>query len=193
MSEPIRLTGLILAGGRSLRMGRSDKGLVDFNGRPLISYGLDAMRAVTPRVVISANRSGDRYALFGCPVIADRAWEFGGPLAGILAGMDYAERGGLVVMPCDMPFIEGRHLAALAAALTGGVRAAAAFDGRRLHPVVAALDIDLKPSLQAYLADGRRKAQAWLAEQAPVGVDFSSEPEIFANLNTPDDVQDASR
>jgi molybdopterin-guanine dinucleotide biosynthesis protein A len=189
MSEVNPITGLILAGGRGRRMGHQDKGLIEFNGKPLICYGIAAMRTVTSRVVINANRHLARYALFDCPLITDHNRDFNGPLAGILAGMTYATEGHLLVMPCDTPFISGAHLNKLLTVLfQAGADAAIAFDGQRLHPIVAALNVSLKGSLHDYLSSGQRRVETWLLAQHTVYADFSEDKNSFVNLNTPEDL-----
>ncbi len=189
MSEQNKVTGVVLAGGLARRMAQQDKGLLSFNQQPLVSYALAAMKPIANEIFISANRNRDQYAQLGYPVIDDGNAAFDGPLAGILAAMQAAHHSILLVMPCDSPLLETRHSQRLLNALNETTDIAVAFDGERLHPVFAALKIHLKTDLQNYLHRGERKLQSWFEKHALVKVDFSSTPEIFANINTPEQLQ----
>lgn len=176
--------GVVLAGGMGRRMQHQDKGLVLFKNKPLVSYAIAAMQPLVDELLISANRNLDQYRRFGHPVIDDASDRFDGPLAGILSAMRATDAGVLIVMPCDSPMIQTRHLRRLLAAFDEAGNIAVAFDGERLHPVVMALKSHLRDDLQQYLATGQRKLQIWLKRHQFVQVDFSAEPEIFVNLNT---------
>lgn len=185
MNSPTKAAGVILAGGRAMRMNNQDKGLVSFRGRPMISYAIAALAPIVDCVFINANRNIDLYRQFGWPVISDRSDSFDGPLAGILTAMIHADADVLVVIPCDSPFIKTEHLQKLVLSRADhNADLAVAFDGIRLHPVFLAIKTSLQTSLQDYLADGQRKVADWLAQQNLVTVDFSGEPEIFININT---------
>lgn len=190
MDAQTKVTGVILAGGLARRMGRQDKGLVMFKGKPLISYAIDTLSKVADEVVINANRNLDEYGKFGLPVISDQSDNFDGPLAGILAAMKDAQDGVLLVLPCDSPFVKARHInELLTALLENDADVAVVFDGERLHPVFLALKMELMPSLQAYLDSEQRKVETWLERQKLVKVDFSEENEIFININSMDELE----
>lgn len=185
MNSQTKVAGVILAGGRARRMNHQDKGLVKFKGRPMVSYALAALAPVVDCVFINANRNIDQYRQFGWPVISDQTDSFDGPLAGVLSAMIHADADILLVMPCDSPLIKSEHLQKLLVTRAEhNADVAVAFDGIRLHPVFLAIKTTLKSSLQDYLASEQRKVAAWLAQQNRVQVDFSSEPEIFSNINT---------
>jgi len=185
MNSQTKVTGVILAGGLARRMNNQDKGLMSFNGRPLVSYAIAAMSAVTDQLIINANRNIGQYQQFGWPVVADQTDSFDGPLAGVLTAMLHAENGVLLVAPCDSPLIKTDHLQKLLS-----VRAekdadvAVAFDGERLHPVFLAVKTVLKTDLQGYLDSGQRKLESWLQLQKMVKADFSDDLQLFINLNT---------
>lgn len=189
MNGQNKVTGVVLAGGLARRMGQQDKGLIPFNGQALISYALAAMKPVADEVLISANRNRDHYRNFGYPVIGDGNNQFDGPLAGILAAMQTAQSPRLLIMPCDSPLVKSEHLQRLLSALTDDTDIAVAYDGERLHPVFAALKTHLQTDLQHYLHSGERKVQSWFGRHALVKVDFSDSPEVFANINTPEELQ----
>jgi len=185
MNSQTKVAGVILAGGRAQRMNNQDKGLVNFKGRPMISYAIAALVPVVGCILINANRNIDQYRQFGWPVISDQTGSFDGPLAGILAAMNHADADLLVVIPCDSPLIKTEHLQKLLLTRAEtNADVAVAFDGVRLHPVFLAIKTGLQVSLQEYLAHGQRKVAGWLEQQNLVKVDFSSEPEIFCNVNT---------
>lgn len=189
MNSQTKVAGVILAGGRARRMNNQDKGLVKFNGRPMVSYALAALAPVVDCVFISANRNIEQYREFGWPVISDQTESFDGPLAGVLSAMIHADADVLLVMPCDSPLIKTEHLQKLLVTRAeNNADVAVAFDGIRLHPVFLAIKTTLKTSLQDYLSGGQRKVAAWLAQQNPVQADFSDEPEIFSNINTLDEL-----
>lgn len=185
MNNQTKITGVILAGGLGRRMNNQDKGLINYKGRPMVSYAIAALTTVADQAIINANRNQEQYRQFGLPVVTDQTGTFDGPLAGVLTAMIHAETDILVVMPCDSPLIKAEHLQKLLATRAeSDADVAVAFDGERLHPVFLAIKTSLKISLQDYLASGQRKADRWLEQQKMVKADFSNEPEIFANINT---------
>ena len=185
MNNQTKVTGVVLAGGLARRMNNQDKGLINYKGRPMVSYAIAALNAVADQTLINANRNREQYQAFGLPVVADQTGNFDGPLAGVLTAMIYTDADILVVMPCDSPLIKAEHLRKLLVTRAeNDADVAVAFDGERLHPVFLAMKTSLKASLQDYLASGQRKMDRWLEQQKMVKVDFSNEPEIFTNINT---------
>ena len=185
MNNQTTVTGVILAGGLARRMNNQDKGLINYKGRPMVSYAIAALTAVADQSIINANRNQEQYQQFGLPVVADQTDTFDGPLAGVLTAMIHAETDILVVIPCDSPLIKAEHLQKLLATLAeNDADVAVAFDGERLHPVFLAIKTSLKNCLQHYLSSGQRKIDRWLEQQKMVKADFSNQPEIFININT---------
>lgn len=182
-------TGLILAGGRARRLAGQDKGLVLAGGRPLIAYAIDAMRQVTPQILISANRNTDRYTGYGCRILPDTLADYPGPLAGMLAALETMQTDWLLVMPCDAPLAEAALLRRLLEARgEDGAPACVARDAVRLQPTFCLLHRDTAAALREFLTRGQRRAQAWLQALQPVVVDCSDHPEWFYNINTPEDL-----
>ncbi|WP_445177539.1 molybdenum cofactor guanylyltransferase MobA [Pseudomonas sp. McL0111] len=97
---------LLLAGGRGQRMGGQDKGLIEWQGEPLIAHLQRKVRSLTDDLIISCNRNRERYASFADQLVMDDEQDFPGPLAGILAGLKAARHGHLLVLPCDVPRID---------------------------------------------------------------------------------------
>jgi molybdopterin-guanine dinucleotide biosynthesis protein A len=183
------IAGVVLAGGRAMRMDNQDKGLIHFKNRPLIAYALEALSFVSQQTFINANRNLIDYEAFGHLVITDQTDSYDGPLAGILTTLIHADAELLLVMPCDTPYFKAEHLQRL---LT--IRAehdadiAIAFDGEQLHPLFLALKTSLTENLRDYLASGQRKVGDWLKPLNSVYVDFSHEPSIFININSSDEL-----
>ena len=183
-----RLTGLVLAGGRARRMGGEDKGLIPYRGRPLLEHALERLRPQVGALAINANRNRAAYARFGHPVVADAEAGFLGPLAGMLAGLRFADTEFVLCAPCDCPRIAPDLGARLAAALEdSGQPVAAAVCGGRMQPVFALLRRGLAEPLAEFLAAGGRKIDRFYGQQGCAEVPFD-DPDAFRNINTPEEL-----
>lgn len=183
-----RITAGVLAGGRATRMGGQDKGLVELAGRPMIEYVLESLRGQAAQVLINVNRSFDAYARYGVPVVRDRQGGFLGPLAGMAGMMAAARTEWLLTAPCDSPQVP----ADLGPRLWQAVERedadlGVADNGERLQPVFALLRCSLLDKLEAYLAAGERKIDRWYQQQHMAKADFSDCPEMFVNVNSPEE------
>lgn len=188
------ITALVLAGGKSRRMGGKDKGLLPFAEGTLIGHVIGAIQPQVGTILISANRNLDEYRRLGFPVIADPLEDFQGPLAGFLAGLEKMQTEYLLTLPCDGPFV----VADLAQRLAKGLAAAdaeiaVAHDGQRLQPVYALLQRGVVSDLRVALEQGERKIDRWYPRNRWVTVDFSDVPAQFSNINTPEDYASAGR
>lgn len=183
------ITGLVLAGGLGRRMGGADKGLSLLAGRPLLAHVLERLRPQVGAVLINANRSGEAYAGFGHPVIADRIAGFAGPLAGLEAGLAACTTELLLSVPCDSPFLPAdlaeRMLARMQATTADIV---VAESGGRLHPVFALARADLLDGLSAHVASGGRRMLDWLDTQRWAACPWETDAP-FTNINTPDQLR----
>jgi molybdopterin-guanine dinucleotide biosynthesis protein A len=191
------ITGVVLAGGLGRRMSADgagvDKGLTLLAGRPMVEHVLERLRPQVGALLVNANRNAERYAAFGHPVIPDAIEGFAGPLAGLHAALQAVQTPWVVTCPCDSPFLPGDLVArlwqALAAADDGPARIAVArTGGNQPHPVFTLVDRGLLPDLEAFLASGRRKIDAWYAPLKVVEVDFPDE-DAFRNINTQDELR----
>ena len=192
--EAERITALILAGGKSRRMGGRDKGLLPFGDGVLVGQVIDAVLPQVGAVLISANRNQEEYRRFGFPVLADPLDDFQGPLAGFLAGLEDMDTEFLLTLPCDGPVVVPDLARRLAGGLTAaGADVAVAHDGKRLQPVYALMHRDLVSDLRLALEQGERKIDRWYPRNHWVTVDFSDVPQQFQNINTPEDYAGASR
>ncbi|OBA00907.1 molybdenum cofactor guanylyltransferase MobA [Halomonas sp. G11] len=178
-----QLTGMVLAGGEGRRMGGRDKGLEPFAGLPLIAHVIQRFDGRVAELLINANRNSDAYELFADRVIEDAEGGFKGPLMGIYSGLRAAKTPWLLVAPCDSPALPNDLVARMVAGI-GEHDIGVAFDGERLHPVVALIRTSLAEDLATTLADGERKIDRWYARHAWCRVDMSDCPDAFANLNT---------
>ncbi|MCG5516076.1 MULTISPECIES: molybdenum cofactor guanylyltransferase MobA [unclassified Ectothiorhodospira] len=184
--DPTSVTGVVLAGGRGVRMGGRDKGLVDLAGQPMVRWVMEKLSRQVDTLIISANRHADAYASFGAPVVSDTQPDFAGPLAGIAAALSASTTPWVLTVPCDCPQLPGDLLQRLAQARqTQGGRLAIAQVERRPQPVFALVHQSLLPDLEAFLNAGERKAWIWCQRHRPSLADFSDCPEAFANINTP--------
>ena len=183
------ITGVILAGGRGSRLGGRDKGLLEIAGRPLIEHLIGALMPQVDSLLISANRNLDRYATYGLPVIEDATDGYLGPLAGILSALRAAQSPYILTVPCDSPLLPAEYATRMHAALTRQhASLCVAHDGMNMQPAFALLSRGLVESIDDYLASGERKLQTWLADQHPAFADFSDQPQMFININTPHDL-----
>ncbi len=191
-SQQLTLSGLVLAGGRGSRLGGRDKGLVEWNGRPLVSHSLAVLESACREVLISANRNRESYLKFGHPVLADEEFADSGPLSGILAGLQHCSFEHLLLIPCDTPFLPFDLAQQLVDAHGGGERTlCVASDGKRLHPTCALIPKALHADLRDYLARGERRLRQWYDEQRMIEVPIRQGEDAFINLNAPEDFDQA--
>jgi molybdopterin-guanine dinucleotide biosynthesis protein A len=166
-------------------VGGVDKGWIELDGRPLIAHVLARFAPQVREVIISANRSLERYAGFGHAVVADEVPGFAGPLAGLLAAFSRARFELVCTVPCDSPFVPLDLVDRLCSALEeNAADVAVARTVDRVHAVFALYRRDLRGDLSEYLAAGERMVQGWQARQRRVEVSFDDTPESFRNINT---------
>ncbi len=188
------ITGVILAGGLGTRLGGDDKGLVEINGRSMVSCVIDRFAPQVDELVINANRNFERYREFGYPVVPDIISDYPGPLAGIGAALAHAHSGRVACAPCDCPFLPDDFVPRLVAAMdAAGAAVGFAVSEGRPQPVFAVLECTLLESLTAYVDDGGRKIMSWYRALDAVAVDFGDEPTAFANINTEVELAAADR
>ncbi len=183
------ITGVVLAGGRARRMGGEDKGLVQVDGEAMVVHALRGLEPQVGALLINANRNRDRYAeLGGCDVVADSDDDYAGPLAGMASAMQHATTRYILTVPCDSPLLAPKLGERLFDALNAGdANISVAHDGERMQPVFALLECALRHSIVDYLASGGRKIDAWYAEQHLALGDLRDHPDMFLNINTPED------
>ena len=185
------ITGVILAGGLARRMGGVDKGLQSLDGRPLVQWVLDRLAPQVHSVLINANRNLLRYGEFGHPVLPDRIPDFAGPLAGLHVGLSCATTPLVATVPCDSPFLPRDLIARLREALqAGNAEIAVVRTGDWLQRAFCLTRREILPKLDAFLESGERRAGLWHAGLKVAEVAFDDEAEAFANINTPEELED---
>ena len=201
-SQRQKPVGIILAGGRSSRMG-VEKSLIELQGVSLLQRGIDRFAGQVCSLAINANGDAARFAPFDLPVIVDPLGGQMGPLAGVLAGMMWAREhhpgvSHVATIASDTPFFPRDFVAKLQQSIEGqgeGGRIAIPASANRLHPAFGLWPVALAGDLQSWLLTGERRVQSWLREQGARHVDFpltkGNEAEIdpFFNINTPADLQ----
>jgi molybdenum cofactor guanylyltransferase len=196
MDDKDVILGLILDGGLARRMDGADKGLVPLAGKPMLAYVIERLRPQCGALAINANGDPARFASFGLPVVADDPPDFAGPLAGVLAGLDFCARRAprlthVASLPADTPFAPGDFVARLhQARLASEAKIAVAASGGRTHHVAALWPVDLASALRRALVEERlSKVETFLARFPTAVVEWPSEPfDPFFNVNTPDDL-----
>lgn len=186
----LKITGLILAGGRGSRMGSVDKGLQPFKGTPMVAHVLARFQPQVDEILINANRSIDEYSAFGYRVIADAIDGFAGPLAGLHIGMTHASHPLVATVPCDSPFLPLDLIARLSNAMQkSNADLAVAKTFNQPHPVFCLVKTNLAPHLEAFLQSGQRKIDKWYATLNVVEVAFDDEEAAFSNINTVEELK----
>jgi molybdopterin-guanine dinucleotide biosynthesis protein A len=197
-TEPI---GLILAGGQARRMGGGDKPRTSIGGATILSRVIERMTPQCTRLILNANGDPSRFADAGVPVIADDVPDFAGPLAGILAGLDWAAAHApdvayVASAPGDCPFLPRDLVARLQQArAAANTPLACARSGEWRHPVVGLWPVALRADLRhALTKEDLRKIELWTARHGVALADWPAEPvDPFFNVNTPEDAAAAAR
>jgi molybdopterin-guanine dinucleotide biosynthesis protein A len=199
-SQPV--VGVLLAGGRSSRMGGGDKCLRLLGGKPILAHIIERLRPQVSDIVINANGDESRFARFGLPVVADSVAGFAGPLAGIHAGLEWikANRRGSsygVTVATDIPFFPLDLVQRFLAEPADRPSLLVARSDAGTHPVVGLWPVALAGDLERSLQQGMRKVGGWTEQHGAVEISFppveiggrSIDP--FFNINRPEDLAEA--
>jgi molybdopterin-guanine dinucleotide biosynthesis protein A len=185
-----KITGVILAGGQGRRMGGVDKGLKLLRGKPMVQWVIERLEPQVDELLINANQNLETYEHFGYRVIPDEVSGFAGPLAGLQRGLTEARHPLVATAPCDSPFLPQDLIARLYTALSReNAEIAVARTGDQPHPVFCLCRKQVLDGLNAFLAAGGRKIDAWHARLKVVEVPFDDQAAAFSNINTPDELQ----
>jgi molybdopterin-guanine dinucleotide biosynthesis protein A len=195
------IVGVILAGGRAERMGGGDKGLRIVGGKAILARVVERVQPQVDALVLNANGDPARFSVFGLPVIADSVPDLAGPLAGVLAGLDWAAANHpqahyIVTVPADGPFVPRdlvRHMADTLA--TEDAELVTAASGAQTYPVVGLWPVMLRQPLHDALPkEGVHKVDAWTGRFRRAVATFPAEPiDPFFNANTPEQLAEAER
>jgi molybdenum cofactor guanylyltransferase len=185
----------VLAGGLARRMGGGDKARIRIGGRTILERVLARLKPQCGQIIINANGDPARFADTHLPIVADSVPDFAGPLAGILAGLDWAaakipECEWLASVPGDCPFLPNDLVARLhEARVAADTPLACARSGEWRHPVVGLWPVSLREDLRrALLDEGLHKIEVWTARHGVAIADWPTEPvDPFFNVNTPEE------
>ncbi len=179
-------------------MGGGDKCLRGLDGRPLLAHAIERATAQVGPLAINANGDPARFAEFGLPVVADGIEGFAGPLAGVLAGLDWAaaeapECALVASFAPDAPFFPTDLVARLHTAVAGGADMACAASGGRAHPVFGLWPVRVREDLRrAMVEEEIRKVDLWTARYRLAEVAFDDGGlDPFFNVNRPEDLAHA--
>ncbi len=196
-----RFPGVILAGGRATRMGGGDKSLRQLAGRRIIDLVIERLAGQCEPIALNANGDPSRFSDLGLPVLRDSVEGHPGPLAGILAGLDWAADIGateIVTVAADTPFFPRDLVARLhAKKAASGLALAATVGGSgklRRHPTFGLWPVGLRNDLRTALAGGLRKIVLWTDQHGAGTAVFEAEPfDPFFNINTPEEIEEAEK
>jgi len=191
----------VLAGGLARRMGGGDKALLRIGDETILERVLGRFSPQCEQVILNANGDPSRFAPFHLPVIADDIPDFAGPLAGILAGLDWAAKNTpdiewIASVPGDCPFVPRDLVARLHRAREeSGQPLACAKSGDWRHPVAGLWPLNLRADLRkALLEEGLHKIEVWTGRHGTAIAEWPDRPlDPFFNVNRPEDLAEAER
>ncbi len=193
--------GLILAGGLARRMGGGDKPMREIVGRTMLDHVIERLSGQCDGLILNANGDPTRFAAFRLPVVADTIDGYPGPLAGMLAALEWAAQNRPLIRwvlsaPGDCPFLPRDLVERLQQARQNeDAQLAVAASGGRSHPVIGLWSVELRHDLRRALVDeDLRKVSAWTARYRTAVVDWPILPiDPFFNANTAEDLSEAER
>ena len=193
--------GVILAGGQARRLGGGDKALRELGGKPLLAHAIERLAPQVSQIIINANGDPARFDSFLHPVVADTVEGFVGPLAGVLAGLEWAAENApdcewIVTCATDAPFFPEDLVARLFEAVTqGDAELACAETNGRTHPVFGLWPVRLREDLRhALVVEELRKVDLWTARHGLASVDYPAlVVDPFFNINRPEDLERAEQ
>ncbi|ACV26747.1 molybdenum cofactor guanylyltransferase MobA [Kangiella koreensis] len=189
-----QLNVLLLAGGKSSRMGGEDKALIEYQGKPMIEHLIEQLpMSDIHQLVISCNRNHEQYSHYSEHLVSDKSYEeieaFAGPLLGVLSAMETYPADAWLVLPCDTPQLNIALITKLIDDYKNGSSLISCLSiGERIQPLHCVLSSQLKDSLFDYLKSGNRRAQEWVMLQNPNTIDCSNQADKLANINSPSDL-----
>ena len=189
------ITGIILAGGRSSRLGK-DKGLCDFKGKAMVSYAIDTLKPLCGQMMISANHFPEKYAEFGLPVVADEVKGIG-PIGGIYSCLKKSKTQHNLVLSCDTPFVNTNVFKHLLKNLKNEQVITPAHETFLIEPLSAYYNTNVIGDMEITIRDKQFKMMDFfkhirfksvnMDKNLPFFTDY-----MFLNLNTPEDLEQAN-
>lgn len=201
MDDSPKTLGVLLAGGLARRMGGGDKPMRTIAGRTILERVIARVAPQCEQLILNANGDPSRFASFRLPVIADNIEGFVGPLAGVLAALDWSvehrpDIDWVLSTATDCPFLPRDLVKRLHQARTAeGSPIAVAASGGHVHHVVALWNVSLREQLRnALLKEDIRKVGFWMSRYKPATVTWPDTPlDPFFNANTVEDIAEAER
>ena len=193
------VVAVVLAGGQGRRMGFVDKPLMPLGEHSLLDHVIGRLSPQCSAIALNANGNPERFQSYQLPVIADSVEDHPGPLAGILAGLDWAalhqpQATHVISVPGDAPFIPRDLVSQLTQAIGDGAELARAHSFGRRHPVVGLWPVSIRADLRDQLVNHDvRKIDLFTADYTMAEVEFDGVPDPFFNVNTPEDRAEAER
>lgn len=185
-SSPLPCSVLLLSGGRGQRMGGQDKGLLQWRGQPLIAHLQSLVRPLTDDLIISCNRNQQHYGAYADQLVNDDSPDFPGPLAGIRAGLAAARHEHLLILPCDVPYIDARLLAELReTAQRNPLLPVMVRHGEFWEPLICIIPTHLRTEVELAWNAGERSPRKIFLQLGGVGLECPADDARLANLNTP--------
>ena len=196
------VVGVLLAGGRSSRMGGGDKCLRPPGDRPILARIIERLKPQVSDIVINANGESSRFASFGLPVVGDSVAGFAGPLAGVHAGLEWVKANlpgvrYIVTVATDTPFFPLDLVQRFFSELKSYPTLVVARSDEGVHPVIGLWPVAMAPELEDSLKQGMRKVGSWTKQRGAVEVLF---PKVeiggrlidpFFNINEPEELAEA--
>jgi molybdenum cofactor guanylyltransferase len=197
----LNILGVILAGGQSKRMGGGHKGLIKLQKKPLCLHAIERLRPQVSSIILNVNTHEELFAQFGLHLIMDSVDNFAGPLAGVLAGMDWASENGyeyIVTAAADTPFFPLNLVNVLGQVMKKNncsIVMASTIDCQKkknIHPTFGLWKVDLREDLRKSLNEGVRKMIIWTDRHTSSYSKFEQDRfDPFFNINTPEDLKKA--
>jgi molybdenum cofactor guanylyltransferase len=192
---------VLLAGGLARRMGGGDKPMRTIGGRTILDRVIARLAPQCDGLILNANGDPARFAAFGLPVIADTVEDFPGPLAGILAALDWTaanrpDAAWILSAAADCPFLPRDLVERLQQArIAEDAQLAVASSDGQSHPVIGLWSVSLREELRhALVVEDIRKIDRWTARYKLATVTWPTKPlDPFFNANTMDDIAEAER
>jgi molybdopterin-guanine dinucleotide biosynthesis protein A len=185
------ISAIILSGGQSRRFNNQDKGLIIWQGKPLIEHVIDRIQPQVDQIIINSNQNLESYRSLGFTVCEDKLKGHQGPLAGIQASLTSTSHSLVLVCPCDTALLPRNLVSKLNDAIVNqGMDLAYPSCENRHHFLPVLFKAGLAPSLNSYLTGEDRSMKGWYKTLNACAVSFNDESSAFSNFNNPTDLDE---
>ncbi len=179
------ITAIILAGGKGMRIGKQNKGLLDLNGETFVSHLLKKLAPQSATQILSVNDDIPQYQQYSKTLVQDEAENYQGPLSGIISCKSQIKTSLVLTVPCDSPTIPTDLSERLLNAHNEHTSTplCVVHDGKRLQNLFMLFDVNLLKNMEEYFLNDRRSVYSWIQQHAFQEVDFSDKADLFINVN----------